>query len=97
LLLLLLLLTEELYEWNWSLKVVILKWRRHLGCGVEYEVFYWFVVVTLKGKRILWRPRRRWKVNSKIARREVGRDGWKWMKLAGQEILSCDRLWLYRC
>jgi hypothetical protein len=59
-----------------------IRWAGHVACMVERRDVYRVLVEKPEGKRLLWRPRRRWEDNIKMNLREVGCGGMDWIELA---------------
>jgi hypothetical protein len=79
---------EELHDLHSSpniLRVIksrIMRRAGHIAWMGEERGVYRVLVGKLKGKRSLWRPRRRWENNIKMDLQEVGCGGMDWIGLA---------------
>jgi hypothetical protein len=63
-----------------------MRWAGHVACMGEGRSVYRAFVGRLEGKRLLGRPRHRWKDNIKLDLREIGIDGVNWIQLAHNRV-----------
>jgi transcription termination factor 2 len=63
-----------------------LRWAAHVARMGEGRGVYRVLVGSPEEKRPLGRPRRRWKDNIKMERREIGIDGANWIRLAQDRV-----------
>jgi hypothetical protein len=68
------------------IKLRRLRWAGHVAHMGEGRGVYRDLVVRLKCKRPLGRPRRRWENNIKLDLREIGIDGANWIQLAQDRV-----------
>ena len=66
----------------WVVKSRRMRWVGHVARMGEGRGVHRVLVGKPEGKRPLWRPRRRWEDNIKMALQEVGGDCGDWMELA---------------
>ena len=59
-----------------------MRWARNVARMGESRVVYRVLVGKPEGKRLLWRPRRRWKYSIKMDLQELGYGGMNWIELA---------------
>jgi hypothetical protein len=64
------------------IKLMRMRWARHVDRMGEGRGVYRVLVGRPEGKRPLRRPRRRWEDNIKMELRETGIDGANWIRLA---------------
>jgi hypothetical protein len=66
-----------------------IRWAGHVACNGERRGVYGVLVEKPEGKRLLGRPRRRWKYSIKTDLQEVG---WDWIDLTqGRNRETCKR------
>jgi hypothetical protein len=63
-----------------------MRWPGHVACMGERRGIYRFFVGRPEGKRLLERPRCRWKFNIKMDLREIKIDGVNWIQLAYDRV-----------
>jgi hypothetical protein len=65
------------------IKSITMRWAGHVArMGERRGVYRIFFVRKPEGKRLFWRPRRRWEVNIKVELREMGCGSMDWIDLA---------------
>jgi len=64
------------------IKLIRMRWARHVACMGERRGIYRVLVGKHEGKRPLGRPRHRWEDNIKMELQEMGCGGTDWIKLA---------------
>ena len=59
----------------------IMRWAGHVARMGDGRGVHRVLVGKPEGKRLLGRPRHRWEDNIKMDLREVGGDGWSWLRI----------------